>query len=143
MTRYLGRHLVSVENRREKLALLKNTEFMTCNKCKYEKMIVRYSRRGQLFSGCEGFPYCRNTMNLPIGITYLEMLNHKCKNWELKGRGSVKTFKLQFFPPFAENPAISEILGGKDNAEFCIYKGCDPKLTKLVTLWRRVNTTLE
>ncbi len=73
-------------------------------------MVVKYSRRGQLFSACEGFPRCRNSMNLPEGIKYMKKLDKTCPDCEEYMRGPVHLLRLQFAKDFAENSEISEIL---------------------------------
>ncbi|CAI2385443.1 unnamed protein product [Moneuplotes crassus] len=142
MEKYLGKHLVSTENKEAKLALLKKTDFMTCDKCKYDSLIVRYSRRGQLFVACEGFPSCRNTMNLPEGIKFIKKTKKVCPECEKNNKGPVHIMKLQFSQDFLKDPEISALLDGKDSIDICICKNCDARMKRLITLCRRQNGKL-
>jgi DNA topoisomerase-1 len=51
---------------------------VTCKECG-RPMVVKYSRRGDKFLGCSGFPECKSTMPLPrAGARQPEETEHKC-----------------------------------------------------------------
>lgn len=51
-----------------------NTNFMTCNECGQADLRMKPTRFGTLFIACQGYPNCKNSMNMPKGITHLKML---------------------------------------------------------------------
>ena len=106
--------------------------FMLCPQCNKSRFRVRLAKtNGNLFVACTGFPHCRNTLNMPKGISNLNMLEEfcpKCLKHDPRDRKEVKLFKLEFENNLV-NETMAEVLPDEDNTAgtFCIFTGCDPK----------------
>jgi len=100
---------------------------MTCPQCVNHKLRIRLAKsNGNLFVACSGFPECKNTLNMPKGITNVTMLPAKCLRCFKRDRKEVLTFKVDFDPNIV-NEVMSQVLPYDDNTsgEFCIFIGCD------------------
>ena len=63
-------------------------------------MRVRLAKtNGNLFVACSGFPNCKNTLNMPKGISNLKMVEDlcpKCLKRDPRHKKEVKLFKIEF-----------------------------------------------
>ena len=122
--------------------MLMNTEFSECPDCRRYKLKVKQSKKGSLFVACTGFASggCRLTMNLPNCLEHITMLGDKCGRCRANGR-DVNLFKLDFYTEFV-NEQMTESLPFDDNTSgnFCIFKGCDQNLQKIIELTFRLPT---
>ena len=95
-------------------------------------MRVRLAKtNGNLFVACSGYPNCKNTLNMPKGISNLKMLDElcpKCLKRDPRHKKEVKLFKIEFETNLV-NEQMAQVLPDEDNTSgtFCIFTGCDPK----------------
>jgi len=90
-------------------------------------MRVRYAKTsGNLFIACSGFPECKNTMNLPKGLSMLQMSKNICQKCFNRDKKEVFKFRLEF-DKATVNEAMAAVLpeGGNTAGEFCVIPGCD------------------
>lgn len=69
---------------------------MKCPACKKEQLRLKPTKAGTIFIACNGYPSCKNTMNMPRGISDLEKLNRDCSKCKEDKGISAKMFKLDF-----------------------------------------------
>ena len=81
---------------------------------------------GNLFVACQGFPTCKNTLNMPKGISNVKMLDQNCPRCLKKDRREVKLFSLEFDSVLV-NEVMAEVLPQQDQTAgtFCLFIGCD------------------
>ena len=83
---------------------------MICPQCNKSKLRVRLAKtNGNLFVACQGFPSCKNTMNMPKGISNLRMLDKNCPNCLKRIKKEVKLFHLEFDSVLV-NEVMAEVL---------------------------------
>jgi hypothetical protein len=147
MVDYLGKNLKAISkfsprltfvDVSEKYLMLNKSEFADCPDWRYNKLVVRSSKREDLFVGCHGFPECKNAFSLPKGIDSIHMAEETCKKWEEQGRGKATLFDIAFYQPFYEHKDVAAVLNGTTGGRYCIMKDCDENLKSLIKVWRRV-----
>lgn len=85
-------------------------------------MVVKVSRRGEIFAACDGFPDCKTTFSVPKGINKFKMLDENCKTCEEKKRGNVKMFDIELYDSFYEDDRVKNFLNGKKGGTYCFMK---------------------
>ena len=112
--------------------MTQNSEFAICPQCRNCSLKVKPTKFDQVFISCIGFPKCKNTMQMPKGISELEMLNQKCqKCWNRCKRESF-VFRLTFDKETI-NEIMAEALPDLENTSgvFCVFQGCDDNFEHL------------
>lgn len=80
-----------------------------------------------MFIACQGYPKCKNTMQLPKSLLNATVQTGSCMTCLTKQKKDVKPFLLQFKPEVIDDK-ISEFLPyeHKTAGKFCVVPGCDP-----------------
>lgn len=96
-------------------------------------MRVRFAKtNGNLFIACSGFPECKNTMNLPKGLSMMSMSENICQKCFNRDKKEVHKFRLEYSADLV-NEQMKAVLpdGGNTSGEFCVIPGCDEKYKTL------------
>lgn len=108
-----------------------DTEFCLCQNCKRSNLKVKPTKFDTLFIACTGYPNCKTSMNLPKGISKIEMLQSPCSNCGRQGR-CAKLFRLTFDPNCVTEEMANYLPDNRHTSgQFCIFQGCDDNLGSL------------
>ena len=117
-----------------------NSEFAICPQCRNCALKVKPTKFDEVFISCVGFPNCKNSMQMPKGISELEMLNQKCSKCFNRCKREAFMFRLTFDREKV-NEIMVEALPDNDNTSgiFCVFKGCDDNFEHLCINTKNVN----
>lgn len=85
-------------------------------------MKMKTTKYDTVFISCTGYPVCKNSMNMPKGISNLQMMNNNCPKCLNFFKREVKMFRLTFERDLI-NESMAESLPDEGNTSgvFCVF----------------------
>ena len=120
--------------------MCERSDFALCPQCKNRPLKVKPTKFDTVFISCAGYPMCKNSMDLPRGITEVDMQEILCQKCLKNRKRECKMFRLTFDREII-NESMAEALPDNNNTSglFCVFQGCDDNLFTLKSNTKNIN----